>query len=44
VPAEQEVIALRYGVLRGRRGDHFYRYSVYSEPDRDLQMGLPLFG
>jgi hypothetical protein len=38
VPAEYEVIALRYGVLSSRRNDHFYRYSVYGEPDRDLQM------
>ncbi len=35
---DYEVLAVRYGVLNGRRSEHFYRYSTYAEPDGPLQM------
>jgi hypothetical protein len=36
VPAAYEVIAVRYGVYRSCRSEHFYHYGVYGEPDGDL--------
>lgn len=38
MPAEYDVIAIRYATRMARRGECFYRYHVYGEPDRPLQL------
>jgi glyoxylase-like metal-dependent hydrolase (beta-lactamase superfamily II) len=38
MPAEYDVIAIRYATRMTTRGESFYRYHVYGEPDRPLQL------
>jgi len=38
MPAEYEVIALRYGTLQTTRSQMFYRYHAYGDPDTAIQM------
>lgn len=33
-----EVLAVRYGGLRARRGELFYRFETYGEPDAEVEM------
>jgi glyoxylase-like metal-dependent hydrolase (beta-lactamase superfamily II) len=33
-----EVLAVRYGELRARRSELFYRYETYGEPDAEVEM------
>jgi glyoxylase-like metal-dependent hydrolase (beta-lactamase superfamily II) len=33
-----EVLAVRYGALRARRAELFYRYETYGEPDAEVEM------
>lgn len=36
--APYEVLAVRYGALRARRSELFYRYEAYGEPDAEVEM------
>ena len=37
-PTQYEVTAIRYGSLRTRKSEFFYRYEAYHEPDAELAM------
>jgi glyoxylase-like metal-dependent hydrolase (beta-lactamase superfamily II) len=34
-----EVVAIRYGTLRNRKSEFFYRFGSYGEPDSEVEMG-----
>lgn len=38
MPAEYDVVAVRYATRMTTRGECFYRYHVYGEPDRALRL------
>ncbi len=40
VAATYEVSAVRYGSLRARKSDLFYRYGTYGEPDAEVEMAF----
>src|SRR5438067_13837178 len=37
-PTQYEVTAIRYGSLRTRKSELFYRYEAYHEPDAELDI------